>query len=116
MKVVPTSNNGFSEIVKLHHTKVLIFFFTALSSCFCILHIALHLFQSTTKGSVHPDVWFIFQKSKYVYDWEKKTFHTIEFPTNKTYEEYMESKGYTDDEAIDIAEKEYGKNEMIMVI
>ena len=27
----------------------------------------------------------------------------------------MESKGYTDDEAIDIAEKEFGRNEMIMV-
>lgn len=60
-------------------------------------------------------MWFIFQKSKYIYDWDKKTFHTIEFPINKTYEEYMESKGYLDDEAIDIAEKEFGKNEMIMV-
>lgn len=27
----------------------------------------------------------------------------------------MESKGYIDDESIDIAEKQYGKNEMIMV-
>ncbi|PZC83302.1 hypothetical protein B5X24_HaOG208066 [Helicoverpa armigera] len=92
VKVVPTSNNGFSEIVKLHHTK------------------------STKKGSIHPDVWFIFQKSKYIYDWDKKSFHTIEFPISKTYEEYMDSKGYVDDEAIDIAEKEFGKNEMIMVV
>ncbi|XP_068620911.1 endoplasmic reticulum transmembrane helix translocase [Battus philenor] len=92
VKVVPTSNNGFSEIVKLHHTK------------------------STKKDSLNPDVWFIFQKSKYIYDWEKKQFHTIEFPVNKTYEEYLESKGYLDDESIDIAEKEYGKNEMIMVV
>lgn len=50
-----------------------------------------------------------------MYDWDKKSFHTIEFPTNKTYEEYMESKGYLDDEAIDTAEKEFGKNEMLMV-
>ncbi|XP_072937344.1 endoplasmic reticulum transmembrane helix translocase [Epargyreus clarus] len=91
-KVVPTSNNGFSEIVKLHHTK------------------------STIKGNPNPDVWFIFQKSKYVYDWNKKTFCTVDFPINKTYEEYMESKGYLDDESIDVAEKEFGKNEMIMVV
>ncbi|XP_028034006.1 manganese-transporting ATPase 13A1 [Bombyx mandarina] len=92
VKVVPTSNNGSSELVRLHHTK------------------------STKKDSIHPDVWFIFQKSKYVYDWDKKNFHTIEFPINKIYEEYMESKGYSDDEAIDLAEKEFGKNEMVMVV
>jgi manganese-transporting P-type ATPase len=72
--------------------------------------------QSTKKDSIYPDVWFIFQKSKYVYDWDKKTFHTVEFPVHKTYEEYMESKGFLDDEAIDVAEKEFGKNEMIMVM
>lgn len=73
------------------------------------------LFQSTKKDSTHPDVWFIFQKSKYIYDWDKKHFHTVEFPINKSYEEYMESKGFSDEEAIDLAEKEFGKNEMIMV-
>ncbi|RVE53320.1 hypothetical protein evm_002153 [Chilo suppressalis] len=92
VKVVPTSNNGFSEIVKLHHTK------------------------STKKGSIYPDVWFSFQKSKYVYDWDKKTFSTVEFPVHHTYEEYMETKGFLDDETIVTAEKEYGKNEMIMVV
>lgn len=61
-------------------------------------------------------MWFTFQKSKYVYDWDKKLFHTVVFPANKTYEEYMEAKGILDDEAIDAAEKEFGKNEMIMVI
>lgn len=58
----------------------------------------------------------MFQKSKYVYDWDKKTFGTVEFPVNKTHEEYLESRGYADDEAIDVAEKEFGKNEMIMVV
>lgn len=72
-------------------------------------------FQATKRGSIKPDVWFIFQKSKYIYDWEKGTFHTVIFPTDKPYEYYMESKGYSDDEAIELAEKEYGKNEMIMV-
>ncbi|KAG6444003.1 hypothetical protein O3G_MSEX003141 [Manduca sexta] len=92
VKVVPTSNNGSSEIVRLHHTK------------------------STKKDSINPDVWFIFQKSKYVYDWDKKRFNTVEFPIHKTYEEYMESKGFLDDESLDLAEKEFGKNEMTMVV
>ncbi|KAI8427567.1 hypothetical protein MSG28_002072, partial [Choristoneura fumiferana] len=35
---------------------------------------------STKKGNLNPDVWFMFQKSKYVYDWDKKTFATVEFP------------------------------------
>ncbi|XP_032529694.2 endoplasmic reticulum transmembrane helix translocase [Danaus plexippus] len=91
VKVVPTSNNGFSEIVRLHHTK------------------------SMNKDKTNPDVWFIFQKSKYVYDWEKKTFNTVVFPVDKTYEEYIESKGH-DDETILAAENEFGKNEMIMVV
>lgn len=80
------------------------------------IHAQKTLFQSIKKESLTPDVWFIFQKSKYVYDWDKKQFHTVDFPDNKTYEEYMESKGYVDDESIDVAEKEYGKNEMIMVM
>ncbi|CAG9567416.1 unnamed protein product [Danaus chrysippus] len=91
VKVVPTSNNGFSEIVRLHHTK------------------------SMNKSETNPDVWFIFQKSKYVYDWDKKTFNTVVFPVDKTYEEYIDSKGH-DDETILAAENEFGKNEMIMVV
>lgn len=62
-----------------------------------------------------PDVWFIFQKSKYIYNWEKSTFQTVEFPIDRPYEFYMESKGYADEEEIELVEKEYGKNEMIMV-
>ncbi|CAG9121353.1 unnamed protein product [Plutella xylostella] len=92
VKVVPTPNNGFSEVVKLHHTK------------------------STNKESTVPDVWFMFQKSKYVFNWQKNGFETVKFPVNKQYEEYMESKGYAEDEAIEVAEKEYGKNEMVMVV
>ncbi|CAH3839816.1 endoplasmic reticulum transmembrane helix translocase [Pieris brassicae] len=92
VKVVPTSNNGFPEIVRLHHTK------------------------STKRGEAKPDVWFVFQKSKYVYDWDKKKFQSVVFPVNKQYEEYLDSKGYSDDESIELAEKEFGKNEMIMVV
>lgn len=58
----------------------------------------------------------MFQKCKYVYDWNKKSFHTVEFPVNKAYEEYIDSKGFMDEEAIDMAEKQFGKNEMIMVL
>ncbi|VVC97262.1 unnamed protein product [Leptidea sinapis] len=74
------------------------------------------IFQSTKADDSNPDVWFIFQKSKYIYDWDKKIFHTIAFPITKVYDEYLESKGYTDDESILMAEKDFGKNEMIMVV
>lgn len=73
------------------------------------------MLQSTKPGNLEPDIWFLFQKSKYVYDWDKKTFHTISFPTNKTFGEYVDSKGFIDDEHVSVAEKDYGKNEMVMV-
>lgn len=92
VKVVPTPNNGSSEIVKLHRSK------------------------SSRDNDSKPELWFMFQKSKYIYDWDKKTFHTIVFPSEKTFEEYLESKGFIDDQAVDVAEAEYGKNEMIMVV
>lgn len=72
-------------------------------------------FQSIKTDNPNPELWFMFQKSKYVYDWDSGMFHTVQFPVDKLYEEYMEAKGYLDDEATNRAEKEYGKNEMIMV-
>lgn len=89
VKVVPTPNNGFSELVKLNQTK--------------------------SKSEI-PDLWFNFQKIKYVFDWDKKTFRPVEFPTNKSYKEYKTSKGFADDDELHQAEQTYGRNEMIMVV
>ncbi|KAK6631960.1 hypothetical protein RUM44_006990 [Polyplax serrata] len=88
-KVVPTENNGSSELVNLHHNK--------------------NNVDQTT-------VWFIFQKTKYVWDPEKKTFRGIEFPVSNSFGKYMEWKGYQDDDALLAAEMEYGKNQLDMVV
>lgn len=88
-KVVPTANNGFSEIVKLYHTQ-----------------------EDGSKEYIH---WFIFQKTKYVWDYDKKQFKCIEFPINYTLEYYSESKGHQEDSDVQLAESRYGKNQLDMV-
>lgn len=55
--------------------------------------------------------WFIFQKTKYVWDDDKKRFRGVEFPIDHSYGMYMEWKGYQDDNEIQAAELEYGKNQ-----
>ncbi|KAK8762887.1 hypothetical protein V5799_034504, partial [Amblyomma americanum] len=85
-KVVPTPNNGSAELVCLHVDRV--------------------------EGSV----WFLFQKTKYVYDFERKTFRGIEFPTGLPMRLYQECKGYVDDAELAAAERQYGKNDLEMEV
>ncbi len=48
---------------------------------------------------------------KYVYDSEeKKQFLPVQFPVDWTFKQYMEWKGYQEEELIKQAEKIYGKN------
>lgn len=95
VKVVPTENNGSSELVKLHCTKV----------------------EEESDGSQPPPVyWFLFQKTKYVWDADKKQFRSVEFPIHNTYEQYFESKGHQEDADVLLAEKTYGNNNMEMVV
>ncbi|XP_062547568.1 endoplasmic reticulum transmembrane helix translocase [Armigeres subalbatus] len=95
VKVVPTENNGSSELVKLHCAK------------------ADGTGGAGNEGSVY---WFLFQKTKYVWDADKKQFRSVEFPIHKTYEEYFESKGHQEDADVQLAEKTYGNNNMEMVV
>lgn len=88
VKVKPTPNNGSAELVKLHH--------------------------SQDQGSM--DIWFIFQKTKYLYSNEKKTFIGLEFPVDLSFGYYQQWKGYADEEEVKIAERKYGKNELEMVV
>lgn len=60
--------------------------------------------------------WFTFQKTKYVWDEDKRRFNCIEFPVNKTYQEYFDAKGHENDEEIALTEKTYGKNQLDMVV
>uniref|UniRef100_A0A131Z2X6 Endoplasmic reticulum transmembrane helix translocase n=1 Tax=Rhipicephalus appendiculatus TaxID=34631 RepID=A0A131Z2X6_RHIAP len=85
-KVVPTPNNGSAELVCLHVDRV--------------------------QGEEEPSVWFFFQKTKYQYNFERKAFHGIEFPTEMPLRHYQEWKGYVDDADLAVAERQYGKNDL----
>ncbi|KAJ8917451.1 hypothetical protein NQ315_005498 [Exocentrus adspersus] len=87
-KVVPTPNNGSAELVWLRHTK----------------------------NEKETTLWFIFQKTKYIWDSDKKIFRDLEFPINNSFSEYMSCKGYQEDTDIQQAEELYGKNELDMVV
>jgi manganese-transporting P-type ATPase len=89
VKVVPTENNGSSELVRLQLTEI---------------------------DKLGTEYFFIFQKIKYVYDDNKKQFRATDFPINRPYIEYFDSKGHEEDEALAIAEKRFGKNSMEMVV
>lgn len=89
-KVVPMPNNGSAELVRI---------------------------QTTQLDEKSPLIsWFIFQKIKYVWDADKKTFRGIDFPIHKTYAEYVRSKGHQHEDEIDQATKKYGNNQMEMAV
>ncbi|CAH0556443.1 unnamed protein product [Brassicogethes aeneus] len=88
VKVVPTANNGWSELVRLCHKK----------------------------GEKETSVWFTFQKSKYFWDSDKKTFRGLEYPINNSFGEYCSWKGYQEEQDVVNAESFYGKNELDMVV
>lgn len=88
--MVPTPNNGSAELVKVNTTQL---------------------------DDESPVIsWFVFQKIKYVWDPEKKTFRGIDFPIHKTYAEYVRSKGHQNEAEIERSIKKYGKNQMEMVV
>ncbi|XP_067001393.2 endoplasmic reticulum transmembrane helix translocase [Anabrus simplex] len=87
-KVIPTANNGSSELVPIHHTK--------------------------DENSV--SIWFIFQKTKYVWDEDKKRFNGLQFPINSSFGEYMDWKGYQEDQDVANADLKYGRNQLDMVV
>lgn len=61
-------------------------------------------------------IWFTFQKTKYLWDSDKKTFRGLEYPIHNAYTEYSSWKGYQEDQDIQHAENFYGKNELDMVV
>ncbi|KAF4518172.1 hypothetical protein B566_EDAN007864 [Ephemera danica] len=88
VKVVPTENNGSSELVRLLQ------------------------YQEKDKKVA----WFHFQKTKYVWDADKKQFRGLEFPVNQSFAHYMECKGFQEDVDVQRAEQKYGKNQLDMVV
>lgn len=60
--------------------------------------------------------WFMFQKSKYIWDPDKATFRALEFPVHQPLHTYAISKGIEDENQLALAEKTYGRNQMEMVV
>ncbi|XP_036329335.1 manganese-transporting ATPase 13A1 [Rhagoletis pomonella] len=88
-KVVPTPNNGSSQLVHIHCSKL---------------------------ANGEQQLYFVFQKTKYVWDEEKCTFHGIAFPVHEILSHYSRSRGHETEAAVKIAEQTYGLNEMKMVV
>uniref|UniRef100_A0A131XZR5 Endoplasmic reticulum transmembrane helix translocase n=2 Tax=Ixodes ricinus TaxID=34613 RepID=A0A131XZR5_IXORI len=89
-KVVPMPNNGSSELVRLRMENV--------------------------PGEDEPIVWFVFQKTKYLYNFDRKCFYGIQFPVGMPFRSYHECKGYGDDEEVANVERRFGKNDLEMVV
>ncbi|XP_062514963.1 endoplasmic reticulum transmembrane helix translocase-like [Corticium candelabrum] len=85
-KVIPTPNNGFPELVPL---------------------------MRQPRDNAPDEIWFYFQKMKYLYDiGEKKQFTPIEFPIDKTMGFYQSWKGYQTEAEVMQAQKTYGNNRL----
>ncbi|XP_008154566.2 endoplasmic reticulum transmembrane helix translocase isoform X1 [Eptesicus fuscus] len=90
VKVVPTPNNGSTELVALHRDE----------------------------GEDGQEVLsFEFQKIKYSYDaQEKKRFLPVAFPVGNSFSYYQSSRGFQEDSDIRAAEKKFGSNKAEMVV
>nr|XP_018900940.1 PREDICTED: manganese-transporting ATPase 13A1 [Bemisia tabaci] len=89
-KVIPTANNGSSEMVTLH--------------------------RYMDEKKQEELIWFLFQKTKYLYDEEKKQFRNLQFPVHKKFSQYIDWKGLQDDVEIKRTGDIFGKNELEMVV
>lgn len=84
---MPTPNNGSPELVRL--------------------------FKSGDEKSV---VWFMFQKTKYIFNDEIGQFKAIEYPTDLSIKTYQDWRGYESEKDLTNAEQFYGKNNLEMDI
>ncbi|KAF2366163.1 P-type ATPase [Trinorchestia longiramus] len=87
-KVVPLPNNGSPELVPLKRSR---------------------------DSSGCSSLWFVFQKSKYVWEGEeRKQFVALHFPIDRPLREYMDWKGYSSEEQLRAAQEVYGSNSLVM--
>ncbi len=63
------------------------------------------------KESGEEEMWFNFQKTKYIYDaMERKQFYPLSFPDDHSIKHYMDWRGYQDEGEMKAAESMYGPN------
>lgn len=92
VKVIPTANNGSTELVVLHKD------------------------VTSIKQTGKPVLWFEFQKTKFTYNDKIQEFTTAEFPCDGTISFYRQWKGYQEPHEIQAIERQYGRNELEMVV
>ncbi|XP_010385029.2 manganese-transporting ATPase 13A1 isoform X1 [Rhinopithecus roxellana] len=101
VKVVPTPNNGSTELVALHRNEGPLW--------------RTHLLPQGEDGL--EVLSFEFQKIKYSYDaLEKKQFVPVAFPVGNAFSYYQSNRGFQEDSEIRAAEKKFGSNKAEMVV
>lgn len=88
VKVTPTANNGSAELVPLRRETI----------------------------AKKPTLWFMYQKTKYLYDEKTGSFSPVEFQCDQKISFYRDWKGYSDPEEVQLIDRQYGHNELDMVI
>lgn len=112
VKVVPTPNNGSTELVALHRDKVGIACRGTQGQGLRRDSQALLWRTSPPQGEDGLEVLsFEFQKIKYSYDaLEKKQFLPVAFPVANMFSFYQSHRGFQEDSEIRAAEKKFGSN------
>nr|GFA59067.1 probable manganese-transporting ATPase PDR2 [Tanacetum cinerariifolium] len=61
-------------------------------------------------GSLTEEIYFDFQKQRFIYSHEKGTFYKLPYPTKETFGWYLNSTGYDTDAQVQIAADKWGRN------
>ncbi|XP_025416038.1 manganese-transporting ATPase 13A1 isoform X1 [Sipha flava] len=85
VKVIPTPNNGFTELVLLNSFK---------------------------DQDLQTIIWFRYQEIKYIWNDNKKCFHSLDFPISCSVEHYVNCKGFNSDDQLARAVQLYGRNQL----
>ena len=78
------------------------------------LNVSFLSFQDENNKDV---VSFIFQKIRYIYDFEERNmFLPITYPINEQFAYYQNSKGYQEEDDVKITQRKYGPNKYVYIL
>ena len=85
------------------------------------IHTYLDMSDTLTHSHTHPQhkvtkdplVWFMFQKTKYLYEEREGVFKPLEFPVGLPCSHYHSWPGLASSAAVDAARQKYGKNRSV---